>query len=293
MDPKKVAVIAGMPRAATTFLYYKLQNHPDVFLPSRKEMDYFSVNYYRGLDWYLSFFKDFSDQKIGFDISPMYFLDENTPDRLLKFNKDIRVILIIREPVEWIFSLYFQMQKKTFKTLDFEDFMKSHNYKKDGKVLNISFTSDCIKNTIQRYCEFFGPQLLLCDYKVLNQDPVSLLNSIEKFVSVSQFFNQDNFENVLINTSSDKTSKIMNILMQQKFFADYVIKFFPKKLILSVRYKVQASKKDQKSIENSALLREKYEETAKDIFEPDHQYVSQLFANSSFIIGNGSSFDLS
>jgi hypothetical protein len=291
MDPNKVAVIAGMPRAATTFLYYKLQNHPDIYLPSRKEMDYFSVNYYRGLDWYLGFFKEFSDQKIGFDISPMCFLDQNAPDRILKFNKDIRVILIIREPVGWIFSLYFQMKKKTFKTIDFEEFIKFHSYKKDGKILKISFTSNCIKNTIQHYRESFGPQLLLCDYKVLDQDPVSLLNSIEKFVSVSRFFHKDNFENVLINTSSDKTSKIMNILMQQKFFADYVIKFFPKKFILSVRYKVQASKKDPRIIENSAILKEKYEEIVKDIFESDHQYISKLFENSSFILGNGNSFD--
>ncbi|MBN2757956.1 MAG: hypothetical protein JXR51_12320 [Bacteroidales bacterium] len=41
-----------MPRAGTTFMYHYLQKHPEVFLPYRKEIQYFDLNYSEGENWY-------------------------------------------------------------------------------------------------------------------------------------------------------------------------------------------------------------------------------------------------
>ena len=293
MNEEKICVIAGMPRAATTFLYHTLQNHPNIFIPSRKEMDFFSVNYYRGIKWYSQFFHDMLEDQLGFDISPMYFLEPKAAERIKNFNPDVKVILMIREPVGWIFSLHQHMQKKSYKTLEFEKFLHSFSYKKDGKILNCSFGSNSVKNYLDHYRNVFGDNLLLCDYRVMNQGCVNLLNSIEKFISVSQFFTENNFENVIINASSDKSSKIMNILMQQKFFADMVTNFFPKKLILSIRYKMQSSNKISKEAKDRNPIKDKYINIVKDLYVPDIDYINRLFDKSSFVLGTGNSFEQS
>ena len=52
----KICIVVGMPRAATTYLYQTLASHPDAFVPARKELEFYSINYARGNAWYESFF---------------------------------------------------------------------------------------------------------------------------------------------------------------------------------------------------------------------------------------------
>ena len=56
LESKKLVVVAGMARAGTTFLYHNFMLHPDIYVPARKELAFFSYNYDHGYDWYQSFF---------------------------------------------------------------------------------------------------------------------------------------------------------------------------------------------------------------------------------------------
>jgi len=37
----------GVPQSATTWLFDKLQRHPEVFIPESKELEYFNKKFYR------------------------------------------------------------------------------------------------------------------------------------------------------------------------------------------------------------------------------------------------------
>ena len=74
MKKPKTFVVAGMPRAGTTFMYYFMQQHPEIFAPVRKEVNYFSFFYDKGEEWYHNLFKEMKQEKYGMDISPVYFL---------------------------------------------------------------------------------------------------------------------------------------------------------------------------------------------------------------------------
>ena len=74
-----IIVIPGMPRAGTTFLYHNLQKHPSIFLPFRKEIDYFNRIYrHRGINWFHSLFKGIRDGQYAGDISPACWFEPNT-----------------------------------------------------------------------------------------------------------------------------------------------------------------------------------------------------------------------
>ena len=66
---KKICIVAGMPRSGPTFLYYTLQKHPSFFVPVRKEIDFFNLNYEKGREWYAKYFSSMPKEDIGFDIS--------------------------------------------------------------------------------------------------------------------------------------------------------------------------------------------------------------------------------
>jgi hypothetical protein len=44
-------IIGGMARAGTKFLYNTLQKHSGLFLPYRKEINFFHYNFHKDPDW--------------------------------------------------------------------------------------------------------------------------------------------------------------------------------------------------------------------------------------------------
>jgi hypothetical protein len=287
VDKKKIYFVSGMPRAGTTFLYHTLALHPSIFVPSRKEMDYFTVNFYRGESWYLSFFESMPEHQVGFDISPICFMDERAVERILHFNSGAKLILIIRDPVEWIFSLYKHNQAKRFRNIDFNKFLDGYLYKKDGKVMLLEFKEQKITRTIERYRDILGNNLLLCDFKLFNHNPLPLLKAIERFVNVPDFFSVVNFQNVRINASDQEPPRIVNILMQKKAFSDVITKIFPKKLIMSVRYKVQSSGDQKRKVRKGQEVPMERLELARKTFSEDAKYISTLFHRSPLVLGKG------
>jgi hypothetical protein len=288
-----ICIIAGMPRAATTFLYYTLPKHPSVYVPKRKETEFFSLNRYRGTDWYLDFFKDMQDGQIGFDISPMYFLDPESPRRIIDFDPNMKVILMVRHPAEWIVSFFKNRQAAEFKKLDFKKFLDGHEYEKDGRVLKLEFKNDAVKRSIGHYMDLMGRNLLLIHFKLFTDSPLSVLQAIEKFISIPHFFNDHNFENVKINASDQKSNKIINRLMHSKLFADLVVKIFPKNLIMSIRYRSQVSTagKDKTPFNNEENNQDL--DLAKETLKNDITFISDLFRESLVLYGSGEAFDYS
>ena len=43
-------IVYGMPRTGTTYLYHALADHPQIYVPYRKESMFFSVNFDKGID---------------------------------------------------------------------------------------------------------------------------------------------------------------------------------------------------------------------------------------------------
>ena len=60
----RINFVIGMPRAGTTFLYYNLEKHPNIFLPYRKELKYFNTNYVNGEEWYINFYKEIANDEV-------------------------------------------------------------------------------------------------------------------------------------------------------------------------------------------------------------------------------------
>jgi len=283
---RRICVIAGMPRAATTFLYHTLGKNPSVFVPARKELEFFSVNYDRGSRWYLNFFRDMAARQVGFDISPMYFMDARSPQRMLEFNPDLKVILILRNPVEFVVSLYKNRVAASTGNLQFESFLEKHTYQKDGNVLTLEFKNGTISRNIERFRQAFGDNLLLCDFRIIEEDPLPVLTAIERFVGIPRFFRHDNFENVRINASDQINLKFVNRLMHKKWFADLVTRLFPKRLIMFVRYKLQSYRPHRRQgIAPGAD--EQRSRLAESHLAADVEYVWNLFQNAGLMLGSG------
>ena len=118
---KATFIGVGAQKCASSWIYDVLSDHPMVSVSEKKELDFFSYNYERGLEWYGDQF-DFCRPVRG-EISPSYFHDPAVPSRVRKYNPDIRVIVSLRDPVERALSQHRHLVRLGFvsdRLLDFE-----------------------------------------------------------------------------------------------------------------------------------------------------------------------------
>ena len=96
--------MVGAQRAGTTWLDDALRRHARIYLPERrKEIHYFDRHFARGPEWYARFFPD-TDAAAAFDavgeITPRYLYDPDVPKRVRALLPHVRLVAILRDPVE-------------------------------------------------------------------------------------------------------------------------------------------------------------------------------------------------
>ena len=101
-------MIVGTMKGGTTQLYNFITLHPDIEKARSKEIHYFTLYYDKGDEWYLDHFR-IHPKKLTGEASPTYFHCAETstiPSMIKRMNNKIKIILIVRDPVERAVSQY-------------------------------------------------------------------------------------------------------------------------------------------------------------------------------------------
>jgi len=108
-------IIIGAEKSGTTSLHQYLKLHPQVVAPIEKEIDFFDLEYGCGLEWYLSHFPSASATKtaqtnwITGETSANYLYDDAAPARIFEHFPQIKLVAILRDPVDRTVSRYNMM----------------------------------------------------------------------------------------------------------------------------------------------------------------------------------------
>jgi hypothetical protein len=122
-------VIAGAQKSGTTSLWAYLCEHPEVTPPISKEMSFFDLNFHRGLHWYRMHFplesamlptKSSQRRLMTGESSAYYMFHPLSPGRIAATLPDVRIILLLRNPVNRAFSHYQLKLRRRQETLSFE-----------------------------------------------------------------------------------------------------------------------------------------------------------------------------
>lgn len=107
-------VVVGAQRCGTTSLFRALIAHPQIARPTfHKGINYFDLNYTRGLDWYRGHFPIDRRHQPGEDGSLVYFEASGyyvyhpfAMERMARDLPGVRVVVMLRDPVERAYSAY-------------------------------------------------------------------------------------------------------------------------------------------------------------------------------------------
>ena len=123
-------IIIGAQKSGTTSLYDFLIKHPAIAPAAKKELHYFSVQYARGELWYRSnfptnlsrsaFYKKTTQRLLSGEASPLYLFYPMVPDRMKEILPDVKLIVILRNPVDRAYSHYHHSLRKNMEPMSFE-----------------------------------------------------------------------------------------------------------------------------------------------------------------------------
>lgn len=108
----------GVQKGGTTTLHTLLQAHPEVFLPLSKEVHFFSKHYAEGPEWYARQFGEAGDCRCRAEITPYYIFHPQVPARVQALLPRVRLILLLRDPVERTLSQVFHSRRLGLEPLD-------------------------------------------------------------------------------------------------------------------------------------------------------------------------------
>lgn len=115
-------LIIGAQKSGTTSLYEYLREHPHVIPASKKEIHFFDTKFYKGNRWYQSHFPKRKEltNKITGEASPSYLFYPNSAKRIYNLIPDVKLIVLLRNPVDRAISSYFHQQQKGREKLSLE-----------------------------------------------------------------------------------------------------------------------------------------------------------------------------
>jgi hypothetical protein len=109
-------VIVGAQKGGTSALYEYLVRHPLVGRSTNEEIQYFSLNYARGTNWYRGHFptraraalvrRRYGRELITGESSPYYLFHPHALERLRELLPDAKLIVVLRNPVDRAYSQY-------------------------------------------------------------------------------------------------------------------------------------------------------------------------------------------
>ena len=207
---KPAFLIIGAQRCGTTSLYSYLAEHPLIIPAARKEVHFFDVNYARGPKWYRQQFASRLDPALRRsprlrwttgEASPYYLFHPLAPRRAAQLLPKVKLIAILRNPVDRALSHYHHEVRCRHETLPFANAIAAEEERLRGErelmIANESYRSHyhqrfsyaargCYMDQLEEWLKFFPrAQLLVVLSDRFYAEPPAVLREVTDFLQLA------------------------------------------------------------------------------------------------------------
>lgn len=195
MAPKVNFLVIGAQKAGTTALDHYLRQHPDIGMADGKEVHYFDdedVFAHEPVD-HSAYEAHFSaTERLHGETTPIYLWWKPACERIRRYNPDMKLIAVLRDPVDRAFSQWNMEFNRGKETRDFRSAIEAEQEQRkvdpDRQHRVFSYLSrGFYSEQIERFQRTFDPrQLLFIKYEDLRTDPERQLARIFDHIGVSR-----------------------------------------------------------------------------------------------------------
>ncbi|MDX8386249.1 MAG: sulfotransferase domain-containing protein [Gallionella sp.] len=193
-------LICGVQKGGTTALDTYLRAHPEIGMANRKEVHYFDFekNFPNGKADYSQYHAMFSPQpsnKLIGESTPIYMYWHDAPKRIWQYNPDMKLIAILRNPIDRAYSHWNMEYDRKTDTLPFWEALQSEAqrcrealpYKNRGYSYVVrGFYSEQLRRL---WMYFAKEQILVLKNEDLRDQPNETLKKVTGFLGVSSLNN--------------------------------------------------------------------------------------------------------
>ena len=169
-------------KAGTTSLYHYLRPHPQLFMPKIKELDFFAeeMNWARGLDWYRHQFAAAPREAVALGEASTVYTKfpryAGVAERMAKVVPDVRLIYVVRHPIDRIRSHYEHRVASGAETASIETAVLDN-------PIYVDYSRYALQ--VEQYLEHFPrEQLLIVSSEELRHHRASTIRRVYDFLAV-------------------------------------------------------------------------------------------------------------
>lgn len=201
-------LIIGGQKCGTSSLYRYLITHPQIEPSLTKEVHYFDLHHARGERWYRAHFSKCTQPDVrglprGFltgETSPYYLMDPRVPRRVQALVPDVKLIVVLRNPIERAYSHYHAQVRRGRETLSFEEAIDQEPQRLAGEEERLAsdptatsyahrhfsyLTKGIYIDQIERWLDVFPrDRLLVLHSKQLRGDAASAVARVVSFLGL-------------------------------------------------------------------------------------------------------------
>lgn len=209
-------LIVGAQKCATTSLFEHLRSHPDISMPLEKEVPFFTKEGCGEADWRAYAERHFGDDtgKLRGKATPQYLCDESAPERIRALMPDVKIIAILRDPIDRTWSHYQMGKRRDTEPRDFDtaiDELLSEPRLARGRTGRVPTHAEGYESEgdfyvtwseygrmLKRYVDEFGSgQVLVLFSEDLRSDPGGTLDRLLDFIGLAPGYRPPTLEQVI------------------------------------------------------------------------------------------------
>ena len=193
--------IVGAPKSGTTSLYHYLDEHPNVEMSSYKEPNFFSdqslqsqkmyyiKNRVNTLVKYHSLFKR-KDTAIRGEASVSYLFYDDVPSKIISYNPDAKIIIILRNPIDRAYSHYLMDYSLGLISESFDNIVKKKSTHQKAHFFYQQYIEVSeYNNQLKRYLQVFDKEnIYVIDYEDFKKNTSNVVSRIFSFLGLNNNF---------------------------------------------------------------------------------------------------------
>ncbi|XP_062995136.1 heparan sulfate glucosamine 3-O-sulfotransferase 1-like [Elgaria multicarinata webbii] len=190
------SIIIGVRKGGTRALLEMLSLHPQV-AAAHSEVHFFNMeeNYHKGLGWYSQQMPVSQPNQITVEKTPGYFSSLKAPERIHMVDSAMKLLLIVRDPVERLVSDYTQILHN--RKARHKPYQSLEQILRRGQELNTRYKAvqrSLYAVHLARWLEFFPrKQIHVVDGGSLIREPLSEMRHVEHFLGLKPYLGPENF----------------------------------------------------------------------------------------------------
>ncbi|MGH2727681.1 MAG: sulfotransferase, partial [Actinomycetota bacterium] len=180
-------LIVGAAKSGTSSLWHYLREHPEVYVPKRKEVDFFNDDdrFALGAAWYADFFARGAGKKALGEASPSYLFSEVAGSRMAEIVPSARLVMILRNPIDRAYSHFLHARYYTLEQRSFREVVEEERAAPEGRRWPYYLAQSRYLPQLQRLMKSFPrEQALILLLDDLIAEPVSMFKTLCEHVRI-------------------------------------------------------------------------------------------------------------